>query len=47
MLFFDNERENIDEVARLGVACVHCPGGLSADAWRRGLTFFVDDVVDP
>jgi magnesium-dependent phosphatase 1 len=47
MLFFDNERENIDEVARLGVACVHCPGGLSADAWRRGLTFFVDDVIDP
>lgn len=46
MLFFDNECENIDEVVCFGVVCVYCFGGLFADVWRRGLIFFVDDVVD-
>jgi magnesium-dependent phosphatase 1 len=45
MLFFDNERVNVDEVARMGVRCVHCPGGLSAEAHNRGLRLFVDDTV--
>jgi len=40
MLFFDNERENCVDVAQLGVACVHCPGGMTADAWSRGLALF-------
>jgi magnesium-dependent phosphatase 1 len=45
MLFFDNERVNVDEVARMGVRCVHCPGGVSAEAHNRGLRLFVEDTV--
>ena len=45
MLFFVNVRVNVDEVARMGVRCVHCPGGLSAEAHNRGLRLFVDDTV--
>ncbi len=40
MLFFDNEQHNISSVSRLGVQCVHCPDGLSADAWHAGLALF-------
>jgi magnesium-dependent phosphatase 1 len=42
MLFFDNEGENCVDVAQLGVICVHCPGGMTADAWNRGLALFAD-----
>ena len=42
MLFFDNERDNCVDVAQLGVVCVHCPGGMTADAWNRGLALYAD-----
>jgi hypothetical protein len=40
MLFFDNEKHNLDSVSKLGVKCVHCPEGMSASAWEQGLSLF-------
>ena len=40
MLFFDNERGNIVNVEQLGVKCVYCPEGMTADVWQRGLAMF-------
>ena len=40
MLFFDNERHNVESVSRLGVKCVYCPEGLTSEAWKRGLALF-------
>ena len=40
MLFFDNERYNIDSVSQLGVKCVYCPDGLTEEAWREGMGLF-------
>ena len=37
MLFFDNERTNIQEVDKLGVTCVHCPRGMTDDVFRDGM----------
>lgn len=37
MLFFDNERDNIVEVAKLGPTCVHCPRGMKDGVFRDGL----------
>ena len=37
MLFFDNERGNIQEVSKLGVTCVYCPRGLKDGVFRDGL----------
>jgi magnesium-dependent phosphatase 1 len=42
MLFFDNERDNCVDVAQLGVCCIHCPSGMSQDAWERGLRLFAE-----
>lgn len=40
MLFFDNEKHNIDNVQKLGVKCIYCPEGLSRESWQRGLSLF-------
>ena len=40
MLFFDNERTNIQEVEKLGVRCVYCPRGLKDGVYRDGLALF-------
>lgn len=40
MLFFDNERGNINNVEQLGVKCVYCPEGMTSDVWKRGLAMF-------
>ena len=37
MLFFDNERTNIQEVEGLGVTCVYCPRGLTRDVYLEGV----------
>lgn len=37
MLFFDNERINVEEVSQLGVVCVHCPRGMTVEVWESGL----------
>ncbi|CAM9336025.1 unnamed protein product, partial [Ectocarpus fasciculatus] len=37
MLFFDNEMSNIRSVSSLGVCCLHCPDGMTEEAWVRGL----------
>ena len=37
MLFFDNERTNIQEVEKIGPTCVYCPRGLTDDVFRAGL----------
>lgn len=37
MIFFDNERSNIQEVEKLGVTCVYCPRGLKDGVYRDGL----------
>jgi hypothetical protein len=40
MLFFDNESGNIRSVSELGVKCVYCPDGVTAEAWQQGLDLF-------
>ncbi|GIM16010.1 hypothetical protein Vretimale_18696 [Volvox reticuliferus] len=40
MLFYDNERWNITECAKLGITCVYTPRGLTREAWDRGLMDF-------
>lgn len=40
MLFFDNEKWNCVEVARLGVVCVYTPNGLTSSAWQEGVSRF-------
>ncbi len=37
MLFFDNERWNIDQVKQLGVHSIYCPEGLTEDIWLSAL----------
>lgn len=40
MLFFDNERSNINSVSRLNVKCVYAPHGMTQEAWMRGIQLF-------
>ncbi|KXZ45106.1 hypothetical protein GPECTOR_58g555 [Gonium pectorale] len=40
MIFFDNERWNITECARLGITCIYTPRGMTREAWEKGLTEF-------
>ena len=40
MVFFDNEWRNIRDVSALGVHCVHCEDGMSAEVWSRGIAEF-------
>ena len=40
MIFFDNEKHNCTSVSQLGVVCVHCRRGLSAEVWEEGLAKF-------
>lgn len=40
MLFFDNESGNIRSVSELGVQCVYCPDGMTAQIWQQGLDKF-------
>eukprot|EP00117_Sycon_ciliatum_P011193 scpid75625/ scgid12778/ Magnesium-dependent phosphatase 1 len=37
MMFFDNMRYHVQDVARIGVHCVHCPDGLTKEKWLQGL----------
>ncbi|CCW60880.1 unnamed protein product [Phytomonas sp. EM1] len=37
MLFFDNQRNNISAVSKLGVACCYCPDGLVPGTFQKGL----------
>ena len=37
MLFFDNERTNIQEVEGLGVTSVYCPRGLTREVYLEGV----------
>jgi magnesium-dependent phosphatase 1 len=36
-LFFDNQRNNIEDVGRLGVTCIYCPDGMQPGVWEKGL----------
>lgn len=40
MIFFDNQRDNIEDVTPLGVHCVYCPHGLTRTIWEQGLAGF-------
>mmetsp|Transcript_39420 Transcript_39420/g.70506 ORF Transcript_39420/g.70506 Transcript_39420/m.70506 type:complete len:261 (-) Transcript_39420:73-855(-) len=40
MIFFDNEKYNCDQVARLGVTCIYCPDGVTSAAWSEGMEAF-------
>ncbi|EFJ41078.1 hypothetical protein VOLCADRAFT_119798 [Volvox carteri f. nagariensis] len=40
MIFYDNERWNITECAKLGITCIYTPRGLTREAWERGLADF-------
>ena len=46
MLFFDNERTNIQEVDKLGVTCVHCPRGMTDDVFRDGIALHQQRVSE-
>lgn len=37
MLFFDNQRDNIESVSSLGVACYYCPRGMVPGTFQKGL----------
>lgn len=37
MLFYDNERSNIQEVEKLGVTCAYCPRGMTEEVYREGV----------
>lgn len=37
MVFFDNERSNIQEVEKVGPTCVYCPRGLTDEVFRDGI----------
>ena len=37
MLFFDNERGNIEQVSQMGPTCVYCPQGMTEAVFREGL----------
>jgi magnesium-dependent phosphatase 1 len=40
MIFFDNEKNNISTVSRLGVHSAYCPEGLSKKCWDKALSDF-------
>lgn len=40
MIFYDDERRNIDEVGEMGVSCVHCEDGLNVEKFMEGLEMF-------
>ena len=40
MLFFDNERGNCRDVAPIGVTCVYCPDGVTAEIWKLAVENF-------
>jgi magnesium-dependent phosphatase 1 len=40
MLFFDNERWNITDVAPMGVCSIYTPRGMTKEAWHSGLQAF-------
>ena len=42
MVFYDNERTNIQDVEKLGVCCVYCPRGLKDGVYREGLSLYLD-----
>jgi len=37
MIFFDNERGNINSVSKLGVCSVYCPQGMTRKIWESGI----------
>jgi len=37
MIFFDNERGNINSVERLGVCSIYCPNGMTRKIWENGI----------
>ena len=41
MVFFDNERNNIQEVEKIGPTCVYCPRGLTDAVYREGIDVHV------
>ncbi|KAI8895021.1 magnesium-dependent phosphatase-1 [Globomyces pollinis-pini] len=43
MLFFDNERWNIEDIKPLGVTCIHCPDGMTLQHFETGLKLFADN----
>ena len=45
MLFFDNERGNIQDVEKIGPTCVHCPRGLTDEVFRGGLELYASAQV--
>ncbi|KNH05884.1 Magnesium-dependent phosphatase 1 [Perkinsela sp. CCAP 1560/4] len=38
MLFFDNERGNVNDAISLGVPSVYCPHGVTKAVWENGLS---------
>ena len=44
-IFFDNQRNNIDDVSRIGVTCVYCPEGMQRGVWEKGLASWRQNQV--
>ena len=37
MIFYDNERSNIQEIEKIGPTCVYCPRGLTEEVFQEGV----------
>ena len=44
MIFFDNERTNIQEVEKIGPTCVYCPRGFKDGVYQDGMAAHADRV---
>eukprot|EP00968_Pinguiococcus_pyrenoidosus_P026644 scaffold7244_cov401-Pinguiococcus_pyrenoidosus.AAC.2 len=40
MIFYDNQLDNMMDVAPLGVRCVYTPEGLTKECWEASLAAF-------
>lgn len=45
MLFFDNERNNIQEVEKVGPTCMYCPRGMTDRVFREGVAVHAHNRV--
>ena len=43
MLFFDDDRDNIEHVSEIGVVSVLTPDGVTHEAWEQGLRRFMEN----
>lgn len=45
MIFFDDERRNIEDISKLGVTCIYVRNGLNFDCIKQGLSDFSSRLI--